>query len=176
MSRKVVVTGLGAVTPIGDDVAETWEGLVAGRSGVRNIERFDASGFSTRFAAQVSSLPSLDGIWAQASERWGAVDQLDRKSRLMLSAASEAWTQAGGDERGARGECAETHMHYTKNGPLFISDIVKCNTLTTSICACMQVRPAKLHYGFPHEAAISKDGVSPHSRGHRHRHRLRLQL
>ena len=101
MSRKVVVTGLGAVTPIGGDVENTWEGLLEGRSGVSSIERFDASGFSTRFAAQVDVLPRLDGIWSQAAERWDAVDQLDRKSRLMLSAASEAWSQAGGDERGA---------------------------------------------------------------------------
>jgi 3-oxoacyl-[acyl-carrier-protein] synthase II len=89
------------VTPLGINTQSSWEGLCAGRSGVRTIERFDASGFSTTFAGQVDQLPSLSGAWSEAAARWDAVDQLDRKTLLLLGAAAEAWAQAGGDERGA---------------------------------------------------------------------------
>lgn len=46
--RRVAVTGLGVVTPVGNDVATTWAALLQGRSGVAPISIFDASGFSTR--------------------------------------------------------------------------------------------------------------------------------
>jgi 3-oxoacyl-[acyl-carrier-protein] synthase II len=51
--RRVVVTGLGAVTPLGVGVVPTWEAALAGKSGVGPITRFDASEFSTRIAAEV---------------------------------------------------------------------------------------------------------------------------
>lgn len=51
--RRVVVTGLGMVTPLGNDVASTWEGILAGRSGACPIDKFDASAFTTTFSAPV---------------------------------------------------------------------------------------------------------------------------
>ena len=51
--RRVVVTGLGAVTPIGNDARATWESAVAGRSGIGFITAFDASDFPVRIAAEV---------------------------------------------------------------------------------------------------------------------------
>ena len=54
--RRVVVTGLGAVTPVGNDVAETWSGIVAGRSGIRPIETFDVSGYASRIGGAVRDL------------------------------------------------------------------------------------------------------------------------
>ena len=53
--NKVVVTGLGAVTPLGLDVATSWQGICAGASGAANIDQFDASAFTTRFSASVKS-------------------------------------------------------------------------------------------------------------------------
>ena len=53
MKRRVVVTGLGAVTPLGHDVQSTWQALLAGQSGVGRITRFDASEFPTAIAAEV---------------------------------------------------------------------------------------------------------------------------
>jgi 3-oxoacyl-[acyl-carrier-protein] synthase II len=53
--RRVVVTGIGAITPIGLDVAEFWEGLISGRNGVAPITHFDASKFDTKFAAEVKN-------------------------------------------------------------------------------------------------------------------------
>ena len=51
--RRVAVTGIGMVTPLGNDVASTWNALLSGESGVREIAGFDASGFPTRIAAEV---------------------------------------------------------------------------------------------------------------------------
>ncbi|GIV54766.1 MAG: 3-oxoacyl-[acyl-carrier-protein] synthase 2 [Candidatus Kapaibacterium sp.] len=59
MMRRVVVTGLGALTPIGNTVAEYWEGLRSGRSGAAPITRFDASKFRTRFACEVKGFDPL---------------------------------------------------------------------------------------------------------------------
>jgi 3-oxoacyl-[acyl-carrier-protein] synthase II len=53
LTRRIVVTGLGAVTPVGHDVDQTWASILAGKSGVAPIERFDASGFSVRIGAEV---------------------------------------------------------------------------------------------------------------------------
>jgi len=55
--RRVVVTGLGCVTPLGNDVATTWDGLVNGRSGVAPIKGFDTEGFATRFAGELKDFP-----------------------------------------------------------------------------------------------------------------------
>ena len=52
INRRVVVTGIGTVSPLGNTTEETWAGLLAGRSGVGDITRFDTSGHTVRFAAE----------------------------------------------------------------------------------------------------------------------------
>ena len=52
MSRRVVITGMGAVTPLGNSVEDTWKGLLEGKSGIAPIENYDVSSYSTRFAGQ----------------------------------------------------------------------------------------------------------------------------
>ncbi len=54
--RRVAVTGIGMVTPLGNDVESTWSAILGGESGVREISHFDASGFPTRIAAEVRDL------------------------------------------------------------------------------------------------------------------------
>ncbi len=51
--RRVVITGLGAVTPIGNDKDSFWQGICAGRSGVGKVSHFDTTGFATQFGAEV---------------------------------------------------------------------------------------------------------------------------
>lgn len=85
---RVVITGLGCVTPLGTDVASTWDGLVHGRSAVDYIKRFDASGFSTTFAAEIQTTPVLD--LPGRYDHWS-----DPKSAFAAAAAAEAMADAG---------------------------------------------------------------------------------
>ncbi|UUZ53689.1 hypothetical protein LP419_34315 [Massilia sp. H-1] len=64
-NRRVVITGLGAVSPIGNTLAETWSNALAGKSGIANITRFDAEPFSTRFAGEVKGFNIEDYIPAK---------------------------------------------------------------------------------------------------------------
>jgi 3-oxoacyl-[acyl-carrier-protein] synthase II len=87
--RRVVVTGMGMVTALGNDVATTWTALVAGRSGVRTIESFDPSRLTARIAAEVRDFdPS--GILDRKELR-----RTDRYIQFGLVAAREALDQAG---------------------------------------------------------------------------------
>ena len=87
--RRVAVTGLGAVTPLGNDVASTWDAAVAGRSGIDFIQSFDASGFPVRVAAEVKDF-AVDGLVSPKEAR-----RLDRNVLLALGAAREAMGDAG---------------------------------------------------------------------------------
>jgi 3-oxoacyl-[acyl-carrier-protein] synthase II len=87
--RRVVVTGLGAVTPLGNDARATWEAAVDGRSGIDWIRSFDPSGFPVRVAAEVKDFdPS--GVASPKEAR-----RLDRNVLLALAAATEAVDDAG---------------------------------------------------------------------------------
>jgi 3-oxoacyl-[acyl-carrier-protein] synthase II len=63
--RRVVVTGLGLISPVGNNVADGWANLVAGKSGIANVTKFDASNFSTRFAGEVKGFNIEDYIPAK---------------------------------------------------------------------------------------------------------------
>jgi 3-oxoacyl-[acyl-carrier-protein] synthase II len=94
MRRRVVVTGLGCVTPLGSDVELAWNRLTEGRSGVRPISLFDASTFPVRIAAEVPdwSLDQLEGEPANAAE-------LPRQTGFAIAAARRAWRHAGLGDR-----------------------------------------------------------------------------
>ena len=66
MPRRVVVTGLGLVTPLGIGTQATWDALVAGRSGIGPITKFDAEGFSSRIAGEVKGFDP--GRWFEHKE------------------------------------------------------------------------------------------------------------
>jgi 3-oxoacyl-[acyl-carrier-protein] synthase II len=87
--RRVVVTGLGMVTALGGDVASTWDGLVAGRSGIRPITAFDASRVASRIAGEV---PDFDpsAVLDRKEQR-----RNDRYTQLALVATREALADAG---------------------------------------------------------------------------------
>jgi 3-oxoacyl-[acyl-carrier-protein] synthase II len=87
--RRVVVTGLGAVTPIGNDVREYWEGLVSGRNGVAGITLFDASRHACRFAAEVKHFNPAGRLEPKETKRW------DRFCQFGVVAAKEAVSHAG---------------------------------------------------------------------------------
>jgi len=87
-NRTVVVTGIGATTPLGGDATSTWEGLVAGRSGVRPLEQEWAADQAVRIAAQIAVEPGEVIPRPQAR-------RLDRSAQFALIAAKEAWADAG---------------------------------------------------------------------------------
>ena len=87
--RRVVVTGMGMVTGLGNDVASTWSGLVAGRSAVRTITSFDPSRLTSQIAAEVHDFDA-SGILDRKEIR-----RMDRYIQLGLVAAREALDQAG---------------------------------------------------------------------------------
>ena len=69
MSRRVVITGLGLVTPLGIGVDETWTALCKGQSGISEITRFDASGFDTKIAGEVKDFNPKDFLSKKEAKR-----------------------------------------------------------------------------------------------------------
>lgn len=89
MRRRVAVTGIGAITPIGHGAGGLWRGVLADRSAVRTIDRFDATPFPSRIAAQVDDFRAEDHLDRRRARR------LDRFSQLSVAAARMASEHAG---------------------------------------------------------------------------------
>jgi len=98
--RRVVVTGMGMVTALGNDLPTTWAGLVAGRSGIRRIEAFDPSRLNSQMAGEVHDFDA-SGVLDRKELR-----RTDRYAQLGLVASAEALRHAGLPER-FEGELAE---------------------------------------------------------------------
>ena len=93
--KRVVITGLGAITPLGNDVATTWENAKAGVSGAGPITHFDASLFKTQFACEVKGFKAEDHFDRRKAR------QLDLYAQYALVAARQAVADAGLDAEGA---------------------------------------------------------------------------
>ncbi|MDD2247295.1 MAG: beta-ketoacyl-ACP synthase II [Proteiniphilum sp.] len=89
--KRVVVTGLGAITPLGNDVKTTWENALAGKSGSRPITHFDASLFKTQFACEVKDFNPSDLFDRKEARKY------DRYAQLAIKAAKEAMENSGLD-------------------------------------------------------------------------------
>jgi 3-oxoacyl-[acyl-carrier-protein] synthase II len=89
LTRRVVVTGLGLVTPVGTDVESTWNALLEGRPGAAPITKFDPSQLSVRFACEVKGFDPLQYIDRKEARRY------DLFAQFALAAAHQAVTQAG---------------------------------------------------------------------------------
>jgi 3-oxoacyl-[acyl-carrier-protein] synthase II len=94
MEKRIVITGMGAVTPLGNNVRDTWQGLCEGRSGIRQITIFDAGNFPTKIAGEVKGADFAK--WSKAGEEFSF---LGRNSLFALEAADEAMKDAGLDNR-----------------------------------------------------------------------------
>jgi len=89
LNRRVVVTGLGLVTPVGNSVEATWSALMAGRSGVDFIKKFDVEKFPVRFAAEVKDFDPLDYVEKKEARKMGAF------IHYAIAAADEAMKDSG---------------------------------------------------------------------------------
>ncbi len=140
--RRVVVTGMGAITPVGNDVAATWQALLAGKSGAGPITKFDATNFAVRFACEVKGFDPLLYMDRKEAKR------ADPFTQYALAAAHQAMRDAGlgartgyepdrtgviiGSGIGGLKTFEEQHDQYRERGPskispffipMFISDI-----------------------------------------------------
>lgn len=88
-SRRVVVTGMGMLTPLGNSVESTWEGIVAGKSGISLIDHFDASNYSTKFAGLIRNFDVEPYMPAKDARR------LDEFVQYGLAAGIQAFNDAG---------------------------------------------------------------------------------
>jgi 3-oxoacyl-[acyl-carrier-protein] synthase II len=88
-NRRVVITGIGAITPVGHGADGLWDGVMANRSAVRAIDRFDATPFPSRIAAQVDDFDPADHLDARRARR------LDRFSAMSVAASRMALEDAG---------------------------------------------------------------------------------
>lgn len=142
MKRRVVVTGLGAITPLGNDVATTWRAMQEGVSGAAEITKFDASSFPVRFACEVKGFDPLRSMDRKEAKR------ADLYTQYAVAAAVEAMNDAGltdqsmydvdrtgvivGSGIGGLKSFEEQHDIYRERGqskispffiPMFIADI-----------------------------------------------------
>lgn len=133
MTRRVVITGLGTVNPLAAGVAGYWQGLLAGKSAISNIELFDTAAFKVRFAGEVKRFAPEDVIDSKMARR------LDRFAQFALVAAVEAVKDSGidfgkedpfrsgvifGSGIGGLSEFEEQHARYMQGGPGRISPFV----------------------------------------------------
>lgn len=88
MGRRVVITGMGAVTPVGNNVEDAWVNLTAGKSGIALIERFDTSDLATRFAGEVKDFDAADLLGRKEARR------LDRYTHFAMEATRQAVEQS----------------------------------------------------------------------------------
>ena len=89
MERRVVITGMGAITPIGKSVEETWEGIKSKKCGIDEISLFDNANFKTKLDAEIKEYNPLDYFDAKQAKRF------DRSSQLAIIAAREAVSDSG---------------------------------------------------------------------------------
>ena len=130
-SRRVVVTGMGEVTALGNDVDSTWEGLVAGRSGVRRTQSFDPSRVASQVAAEVQDFDASNVLDRKDVRR------TDRYIQFGLVTARQAMDQAGLPER-LEGEEAE------RTGVILGSGLGGVNTLFDNVLLMAERGPDRI--------------------------------
>ena len=89
--RRVVVTGLGVISPVGDDVSTMWDSVVKGKSGIARIASFDPSKFDSQIAGEVKNFDPLKYISLKESKR------MDRFVQFGVAAAKQAFEDSGVD-------------------------------------------------------------------------------
>jgi 3-oxoacyl-[acyl-carrier-protein] synthase II len=114
--RRVAITGIGAVTPIGEGRAGLWAGVRRGESAVRPITRFDATPFRSQVAAEIEDFDARDHLDARKARR------LDRFAQLAVVASQLAFADAGLCARGVCGDDAAVYLGSALGGVAFAEE------------------------------------------------------
>jgi 3-oxoacyl-[acyl-carrier-protein] synthase II len=169
--RRVVITGLGAVTPLGNDLPTTWAGLTGGRSGIAEIQAFDASEFPVRIAGEVKE---YDPAGATAPKE---MRKLDRNVLFALTAAKEALGDADmnghryeperlgvivGNCIGGFNELMRQHDVLRERGPDRVSPTFLANVLVDSASGQLAI---ELGFRGPNYAVVSACATGSHALG-----------
>jgi len=173
--RRVVVTGLGCVSPVGNTVADSWANLLAGQSGINFITQFDASSYACKFAGEVKGFNIVDYIPEKEARH------MDRFIHLGLAAACQAVADSGlptgealGDELATRIGCnigsgigglpmiEQTHAELTNRGPRRISPFFVPASIINMISGHVSIK-----YGFkgPNIAVVTACTTGLHAIG-----------
>src|SRR3990170_1431040 len=129
MSRtRVVITGMGTTSPLGGDVASTWDGMLAGRSGVRTLTEEWAEDMPVKIAGRIAVEPTevLERVKAR---------RLDRSSQFAMVAAIEAWRDAGPED---------AEIDHERLGVAMASGIGGVNTLLDNYDALRDKGPRRV--------------------------------
>ncbi len=149
MSRRVVVTGLGMVTSLGADVASTWAGILAAKSGISNIDHFDATQYKTRFAGLVRDLKAEEYMPAKELRRYdefmhyaiaaGVQAVNDAKLEVTLQNASRIGV-AMGSGIGGLTTIEDGHKTLLDGGPNKISPFFVPGLITNMAAGLLAIR------------------------------------
>ena len=169
--RRVAITGLGAVTPLGNDLPTTWAGLTGGRSGIAEIQAFDPSDFPVKIAGEVKD---YDPTGAAAPKE---VRKLDRNVLFALTAAKEALADADmnghryeperlgvivGNCIGGFNELMRQHDVLRERGPDRVSPTFLANVLVDSASGQLAI---ELGFRGPNYAVVSACATGSHALG-----------
>ncbi|MFN7753901.1 MAG: beta-ketoacyl-ACP synthase II [Pseudomonadota bacterium] len=147
--RRVVVTGLGVVSPVGNDVATAWSSLVSGTSGIAPVSRFDASAFSCRFAGEVKGFDIEQYLPAKEARH------MDTFIHYGLAAGLQAWKDCGLEATEANAErlgvvvgsgigglpmIESTHAELAARGPRRISPFFVPASIINMISGHLSIR------------------------------------
>ena len=173
--RRVVVTGLGCISPVGNTVSETWNNLLAGKSGIDLVKSFDASALACKFAGEVKGFNITDYISDKEARH------MDRFIHLGIAAAIQAVQDSGlptgdalTDEQAFRIGCnvssgmgglpliEQTHIEFVSRGPRRISPFFVPATIINMIAGQISI-----HYGFkgPNYSVVTACTTGLHSIG-----------
>ena len=170
-NRRVVVTGVGLISAVGNTAPETWESLLAAKSGIAPITAFDTTGFPVRFAAELKNIDPLQFVDKKESRKMG------RFIHLGLAAAAEAVAQSGlqvtddiaervgvhiGSGIGGFDVIEREHTHYMEGGPRKISPFFIPATIVNLAAGHVSIR---YNAKGPNQAAATACTTSAHSIG-----------
>ena len=170
MTRRVVVTGMGAITPVGNDVAATWDSLTHGRGGITRITRFDPAAYESRIAGEVKDFDPttyMDRKDARRTDRFtqlavGAAAQAIEDSRLVITDSPDRAGVAIATGVGGLETLIEQVIVMEKRGPSRLSPF-----LVTMLMANAASAQISLQFGLqgPNVAHVSACASSAHSIG-----------